>query len=574
MQPQIIPTSELMEELNLNKLSADLMMKTTGLSSFNEMYSQLSEYEGVELIEEALKMMNIKVEISDEDLKKIPKWGAFITISNHPYGLLDGVVLLQILRKIRPDYKVTANFLLGKMKPFQELFIPVDPFKKTNFKASEKVQRALANGDSIGLFPAGEVSTYYNSHKGIADKPWSTSALKLIKRAEVPVIPIYFHGVNSWVFHLLGRIHPLLRTFQIPKEFLNKKNHTVKVRIGQPIPVKKQNEYEDLSSFGQMLRDKTYLLGEGMKKQKFLRPNKKAKTIAEDLIAEIPKEIIKDEINNLPESSLLCAHGQNEVRVAHSDAIPYTLLEIGRLREITFRAVGEGTNREVDLDKFDEYYHHLFIWNRATAQIIGAYRIGVGEEIVQNIGKKGFYTNTLFKFKNDFIHVLNNGIELGRSFVIQEKQRDAYPLFLLWKGINTYLKRNPHFKYMFGPVSISNDYSNAAKEAIIYYSYKHLYDHDIAQFVKPRKRYKMGDQIKKYIDNLIQKEDIAIDELDKLVMDIEPKRFKVPVLIRQYIRLNGRMIGFNIDPKFNHCLDGLIIVNVDNIPEKITNQLQ
>ncbi|WP_281616142.1 GNAT family N-acyltransferase [Flammeovirga sp. SubArs3] len=573
MKTEIIPTREIMNELNLSQWTAQLMMKATGLSVFNDIYTVLSDYEGIELIEETLKLLNIEVDINENELKNIPKNGPFITVSNHPYGLLDGIILIKVLQKIRPDFQVTANVLLEKMEPFRKLFISVDPFKKKSLNGFQKVLSRLEEGHCIGLFPAAEVSTYHNTHKTITDKPWSKSSIKLIQSANVPVIPIYFHGANSWSFHLLGKIHPLLRTFQLPNEFLKKRNQTIKVRIGQEIPVSKLQQFDQINDLRQYLRNKTYLLGEGMKQQRFLKPNKSVKDNVEPIIPQIPNSIIQDEIDQLPSSSVLCEHGHYEVRIAPADKIPYTLLEIGRLREITYRDVGEGTNREIDLDKFDEYYHHLFIWEKYTQKIIGAYRIGMGDEIIKHLGKKGFYTHTLFKFKDEFTHVLANGIELGRSFIIKEKQKDAFPLFILWKGINLLLKRNQQYKYMFGPVSISNDYSDAAKDAIIYYSYKYLFDEEVAQFVKARQRYKIKDHMKKYIDNLISGEKITIDELDKLIMDIEPKKYRVPVLIRQYIKLNGRLIGFNIDPKFNHCIDGLILVNVDNIPKKITNQL-
>lgn len=573
MQTEIIPTEQMMKELGTNKVITELIMKTLGLSAMNEMYTKLSRYEGIELIEKALDLLNISFEVSDEDLAKIPTEGAFISISNHPYGLLDGVLLLQLMNKVRPDFKVTANHFLEVMKPFQDLFISVDPFGKKKLNAFSKVLKTLEEGNSIGLFPAGEVSTYYNSNKKIEDRPWTKSSIRLIQEANIPVVPVYFHGVNSWMFHLLGKVHPSLRTMQIPKEFLNKKGNKVKIRIGQPIQPKEYQKHETIEELSSFLRNKTYLLGEGLKSQKFLKPNKKVKEEAEPLFQEIPKEVLESEIKDVSPSSLLFSQKQYDVYICPSEEIPYILLEIGRLREKTFREVGEGTNHAIDLDRFDEYYQHLFIWDREESRVIGSYRIGKGDEIMEFIGKKGFYTNTLFKFKKEFKSILKQGIELGRSFVIKEKQKDAFPLFFLWKGINIYLKKNPHYRYMFGSVSISNDYSNASKDAIIYYSHKFLYNDELSHLIKPRKKYKITSNVQEYIDSLTNKEYFNINELDKLLMEIDSKKYKVPVLIRQYIKLNGKIIGFNIDPKFNNCLDGFILVDVLNIPQKVSNQL-
>ena len=315
-----------------------------------------------------------------------------------------------------------ANFLLKKIEPIKDYFLGVNPFESRKDISSagglKEALRHLSAGKPLGLFPAGEVSAYQADSNSVEDREWSASVLKLIRKANVPVIPIYFKGSNSLLFQVLGLIHPMLRTVKLPSELLNKKNRVIKLRIGNPISVETQNSFGDIIQYGKFLRAKTYLLGSSLEVKKFFLKSQKAGKKVEAIAKEVPVEMLKKDISDIQEDYLLFSMKNYSVYCAPTIKIPNILNEIGRLREVTFRAVGEGTNRSMDLDEFDLYYYHLFIWDNDTNRIVGAYRVGKGKDIIDRYGVKGFYIHTLFKIRKEMLPVLYESIELGRSFIV------------------------------------------------------------------------------------------------------------------------------------------------------------
>ncbi len=462
-----------------------------------------------------------------------------------------------------------ANFLLKKIVPIKDYFLGVNPFESHKSISStagiKEALRHLSDGKPLGLFPAGEVSAYQADSNNVEDKEWGTSVLKMIKKANVPVIPIYFKGSNSLLFHLLGLIHPMLRTVKLPSELLNKKNRIVKLRIGNPISVEIQNSFTDIGQYGKFLRAKTYLLGSSLEVKKFFLRTQKAEPKAEEIAPETEVEVLKKEINKIREDFLLFHMKNYSVYCAPSIRIPNILNEIGRLREVTFRAVGEGTNRSVDMDEYDLYYFHLFIWDNETDRIVGAYRVGKGKDIVDRYGIKGFYINSLFKIRKAMLPILYEAIELGRSFIIEEYQRKPFPLFLLWKGILYFLIKNPEYRYLIGPVTISGKYTDVSKELIMKFIIQNHYNQELARYVSPKCKYRVETNDPD-VDVMLEAARNNILALDKMIGDIEPSSDKLPILLKKYISLNARIIGFNIDPKFNMCLDGLLILDLFDVP--------
>ena len=527
---------------------AKLVMYIMRLNKINKLYSNVYDEDPEAFLDRLIEALGVTIEINEEDLLKIPKEGPFITISNHPFGGLDGIILIKLLSKIRPDYKVMANFLLRKIVPIKDYFLAVNPFEdRKNISSASGIKEALRHleeGKPLGLFPAGEVSSYKADSNNIEDKEWGQSVLKMIKKANVPVIPIYFKGSNSLLFQLLGLIHPMLRTVKLPSELLNKKNRIIRMRIGSPISPEIQNSFTDIMQYGKFLRAKTYLLGSSLEVKKFFLKTQKAGKHVEPVAPNVDVEVLKKEVENITEDYLLFTMKNYSVFCAPTLKIPNVLNEIGRLREVTFRAVGEGTNRSIDLDEFDLYYYHLFIWDNEVSRIVGAYRVGKGKDIIDRYGIKGFYINTLFKIRKDMLPVLYESIELGRSFVIEEYQRKPLPLFMLWKGILYFLIKNPEYRYLIGPVTISGKYTTVSKELIM--KFMETNDPDV--------------------DVMVDASGADIAMLDKMIGDIEPSSDKLPILLKKYISLNGRIIGFNIDPKFNMCLDGLLILDLFDVP--------
>ncbi len=548
---------------------AKLVMYIMRLNKINKLYSNVYDEDPEAFLDRLIEALGVTIEINEEDLLKIPKEGPFITISNHPFGGLDGIILIKLLSKIRPDYKVMANFLLKKIVPIKDYFLAVNPFEdRKNISSASGIKEALRHleeGKPLGLFPAGEVSSYKADSNNIEDKEWGQSVLKMIKKANVPVIPIYFKGSNSLLFQLLGLIHPMLRTVKLPSELLNKKNRIIRMRIGSPISPEIQNSFTDIMQYGKFLRAKTYLLGSSLEVKKFFLKTQKAGKHIEPVAPNVDVEVLKKEVENITEDYLLFTMKNYSVFCAPTLKIPNVLNEIGRLREVTFRAVGEGTNRSIDLDEFDLYYYHLFIWDNEVSRIVGAYRVGKGKDIIDRYGIKGFYINTLFKIRKDMLPVLYESIELGRSFVIEEYQRKPLPLFMLWKGILYFLIKNPEYRYLIGPVTISGKYTTVSKELIMKFIIRNHWDAELAQCVTPRCKYRVETNDPD-VDVMVDASGADIAMLDKMIGDIEPSSDKLPILLKKYISLNGRIIGFNIDPKFNMCLDGLLILDLFDVP--------
>lgn len=557
-------------------LVARLVMYIMRLDKINKLYSDVYDENGEAFLERLIEALGVSIEVNEEDLQKIPKEGAFITISNHPFGGLDGIILIKLLSKIRPDYKVMANFLLKKIEPIKDYFLGVNPFESVKDISSagglKEALRHLSEGKPLGLFPAGEVSAYQADSNSVEDKEWSTSVLKLIRKANVPVIPIYFKGSNSLLFQILGLIHPMLRTVKLPSELLNKKNRVIRLRIGTPISVETQRSFTDIIQYGKFLRAKTYLLGSSLEVKKFFLKSQKAGKKIEPVAGEIARDILLKEVGCIREDYLLFSMKNYSVYCAPTMKIPNILNEIGRLREVTFRAVGEGTNRSIDLDEFDLYYYHLFIWDDDCNRIVGAYRVGKGKDIIDRYGVKGFYINTLFKLRKEMRPVLYEAIELGRSFIIEEYQRKPLPLFMLWKGILYFLIKNPEYRYLIGPVTISGKYTDVSKELIMKFIQRNHWDEDLAQYVVPRCKYRVETGVPD-VDVMVDASGDDIAALDKFIGDIEPSSDKLPILLKKYISLNGRIIGFNIDPKFNMCLDGLLILDLFDVPMNTVESL-
>ena len=549
---------------------AKLLMAILKINKINREYSKISNLKGLEFLYALLDTLQIKYEINPDELQRIPKEGPFIIVSNHPYGGIDGMIMLKIISEIRPDFKAMANFLLKRIDPIKEHIILVDPFEgqqqtSGSMAGIKCALNHLREGKPLGIFPAGEVSTYYNTESpGVADKQWNDSIVKFIKKMEVPIIPMYFKGTNSQLFHILGLIHPILRTAKLPSELFNKKNKVVRIRMGHPISVKEQQEFTDISRFGRFLRLKTYALGSTIEVKKFFNYRLKPEAQPESIITPVLPELIQSEVESLRENHLLFKSKNYCVFCVPSVEMPHIMTELGRLREATFREIGEGTNRKIDVDEFDLYYNQLFIWDEEQKVIVGAYRVGKGKEILTRYGKKGFYIQSLFKIDHGFLPILGQSIELGRSFIVKEYQRKPLPLFLLWKGILYFLIKNPEYRYLIGPVSISNRFSNFSKGLIINFMKANYYDHEFAHLITPRNTFRVP--ISKDDSEVIFEKSNDLNKLDKFIQGIESDEFRMPVLLKKYLKLNGKIISFNVDPKFNDALDGLLILDLFQVP--------
>ena len=575
----LVTAKEVAKAINVDKygvlgtFSGWMLMKLLKISTLNKVYNRNRHLKDVAFLNGILDDLQIKFEIPEEDLKRLPKDGAYITISNHPLGGIDGVLLLKLMLEREPNFKIIANFLLHRIHPLKKYIMPVNPFEnlkdaKSSVVGIKETFRHLSDGKPLGIFPAGEVSTYKDG-KLMVDKPWEEGAIKVIRKAQVPVIPIYFHAKNSRLFYLLSKISGTFRTAKLPSEVFSQKNRVIKVRVGKPISVTEQNEYKTLEEYSEFLRKKTYMLANPFEKESHFLPTPSLK------IPKSPKKIVTAansekmiaEVDAVRNSDCRLLQSKNyEVFFTEAHQIPNILHEIGRLREITFREVGEGTNESIDLDKHDKYYHHLFLWDSDANKIAGAYRMGLGSKIYPKYGINGFYLNDLFRFEPELYDMMHKSIEMGRAFIIKEYQQKPMPLFLLWKGIMHTTLRYPEHKFLLGGVSISNQFSDFSKSLMIEFMKSNYYDPYIAQYIHPKKEYKvkLKDADKDFIFNETEAD---LNKFDKIIDELEPGSLRLPVLIKKYIKQNAKVVAFNVDPLFNNAVDGLMYIRIADIPE-------
>ena len=552
-----------------------ILMKLLNISTINKIYNRNKHLNELPFLNALLDDFQIKFEIPEEDLKRLPKEGAYITVSNHPLGGIDGILLLKLMLEQRSDFKIIGNFLLHRIEPLKPYIMPVNPFEdrkdvKSSVTGFKNSLLHLKDGKPLGIFPAGEVSTYKDG-KLMVDKPWEEAAMKLVQKAQVPVVPIYFHAKNSKLFYKLSKISDTFRTAKLPSELLTQKRRTIKVRVGRPISVADQQEHQSLPGFSEFIRRKTYMLANAFED----KPNRlenisstlKAPKIPKKIVTPVKTELMIKEIEALKEGDYRLLQSKNyEVYLAPAGKLPNILREIGRLREITFREVGEGTNEAIDLDKFDTYYHHMFLWDNEANLIAGAYRMGLGSRIFEKYGIDGFYLQDLFRFEPELYKMMSESIEMGRAFIIKSYQQKPMPLFLLWKGIVHTTLRFPEHKYLIGGVSISNQFSNFSKSLMIEFMKSHYYDPYLAQYVHPKKEFKvkLKDADKDFV---FDETEADLNKFDKIIDEIEPGALRLPVLLKKYIKQNARLMAFNVDPLFNNSVDGLMYIKIADLPD-------
>ena len=523
-------------------------------------------------IDALLAAMDVDIRANAEELDRIPKTGPVVVVANHPFGCLEGLVLAKMLLTVRPDAKIMANFLLSRIPELRDLFVFVDPFggasaTTTNVRPLKDCLTVLKSGGILGIFPAGAVShpRLVNGRLEVADPKWSATVARLVRKTEATVVPVRFAGRNSRLFQALGLVHPILRTLMLPREFANKQGATVEARIGSPVPFARLERLASRNAapddcIMRYLRLRTALLRDRPNKPRRLPPllPPKSNSRQEALIPAVDQNLLADEITNLPAGSILHQSGEFAVIEAKAEAIPLALREIGRLREYTFRRVGEGTGKSCDLDSFDPFYRHLFLWNIEKREIAGAYRIGRTDELLAAKGPAGLYTSTLFVLKAAFFRQIDPALEMGRSFVRPEYQKSYAPLLLLWKGLAQMVVREPRYRILFGPVSITSEYKHASRRIMAGYFEGNVSHPALARHVKPKSPLRGQTWLARAAKTLVA----DLDDLLALIDDIEADRKGIPVLLRQYLKLGGKLLAFNVDKDFSDCLDGLIVVDL------------
>ena len=525
-----------------------ILERVLALGTYRTLYQTVQPPDGETFDARVLRALNIKADVAAADLDHIPRSGPVIVAANHPHGMVDGLILMTALRRARSDFRVLTNQLLSRIPELHDGCLFVDPFDGPGAEARSRAGLRAAHlwlrrGGALIVFPAGEVAPVRHGDGRRADSPWKPTMSRLAVANGASVIPAFIHGGNSRTFYAAGRIHPALRTVLLPRELLKKRGATIAVRLGEPLsPAPLPNDAARLTESVRAAVDRL------------------ATTTSPTA------DPIASEIAALAHEDCFVESGAFQVFCARAAQIPATLHEIGRLRAVAYRAIGEGSDSALDLDRFDDRYLHLFSWDRDQRRIVGAYRIGQTDRIVADAGVGGLYTRTLFRYDERFIDRLGApALELGRSFVRAEYQKNYNALLLLWKGIGRFVARHPRYRLLFGPVSISARYSDASHHLLMEFLRQNHFAAEFGQLVDavhaPRTRPAQAGPVAR-----------SIDDMNRLVQRAEADGKGMPVLLRQYLKLNARLIGFNVDPAFGDVLDALMLVDLTAVDLSILNR--
>ncbi len=548
-----------------NRYLAKLIASVLGTDRLAEYYRQRPEDADQDsFLQFTLSVLGITLSVEGEtNLQAIPKKGPLLIVANHPLGGLEGVALASILLTVRPDLKVLTNELLRRIPELKELFIGVDILSagatKKNAASVLQAHRHLEQGGALLLFPAGVVSAINIKRRRIEDQSWNRLAGSLLVKHKAACLPVYINGQNSKLFYCLGLIHPRLRTLSLARELANKRGMTLPIIIGELISASETKQAGDAQGVTHYLRMSTEILG-----AKRNNSVKEAINIDDLTMPAADGQFLDEEIAEVHDC-LLIEHEDLQVYCVPYNRLPIIMKHIGIAREITFRMAGEGTGQDVDIDRFDPHYLHLFIWDKQARSVVGGYRIGKVDEIVSKYGLDALYSRSLYRFDRAFLRSVGPALEIGRSFVHPDYQRHPLVLDLLWRGIGAYVAKNLKYHILFGAVSISREHSDLARELIaecmlesFCAEQKHLQQVRPITPLKTSKRV-WTDEMLTVLSN--------VKVLNKLIGRCDPGK-TIPPLLRHYLSLNGRFLCFSLNTGFNDSLDGLMIVDLSKTPRK------
>ena len=550
----------------LTKPLVALALNIMGFRKINRLYSPSADLKNKEFTVDMLQRYNTTYDVNENELNSIPKEGPFMLVCNHPFGAIEGIILYDVIAKVRPDFKIMANFILGFIPNLKDVFFSVNPFENNpEFGGSTGGIRAslqqLAEGHGLGVFPAGEVARYHG-HSYPEDIAWSPSIAKIVQKTKVPVIPVYFDGNNSHQFYFWARIYTKFATVRLVRELLNKRNKKIVMKIGKPILPAEVAQYETPEALSAYLKNRSYALQANIVDEK--KPFRSR--VSDPIDAPFRASSLARELLAIREKSLLFTTAGFECYLADYEDIPHVMHEMGRRREEAFRAIGEGTGKSIDTDNYDTYYRHLILWDTKEQTIAGGYRIGLGNEIYAKYGARGFYVDSLFNIDPKFEPYLKETIELGRSFVSVDYQKDLLPLLLLLKGLMETIMRNPDMNYFIGPVSISSWYPKFYQSLMVYYVTTKHTNEEMSKLFHPKTPF-VPNFNKCDIKVLMEKNMETVDKFDRYLMKLSNGDYRMPTLFKKYLKINSKFLCFNVDPDFNDTLDGLLLLKFTDYPK-------
>lgn len=532
---------------------SDSIVHQDEINKFLEKNSHLGSFE---FTDNVLEYFDFNFLVSDKEIENIPSSGRVVIVANHPLGALDGFALIKLISRVRKDIKVVANDFLKEFKPMDSLLIHINNFKQRQKKeAIQEIYNSLDDEMALIIFPSGEVSRA--SSTGVKDKSWHKGFLKFAYRSNSPILPVFIGGKNSKTFYSVSTLNKKLSTLLLPNEMFKQKSKTIDITIGEII------SNENIIPKG-LRQDKVVEL---YKKQVYNLKNSKNFFLTQKAIAHPEnRQNIKKELKG---AQLLGKTKDNKSIYLYHSSNPNSILinEIGRLRELSFRKVGEGINQKRDIDKYDRYYKHIVLWDDEDLEIVGAYRIAECKDVVKKLGQNALYTSTLFDFDTKFDKYLNNSIELGRSFV-QPKYWGSRALDYLWYGIGAYIRNNPDIKYLFGPLSLSATYPKIAKDTILYFYDNNFKDKENLATAKIPYSFKTDADLMRNLRNEFSNVEYK-ENFKNLKKSLGVMGTSVPTMYKQYSDLceegGIKFCAYNIDPDFSNCVDSLILVDISKI---------
>lgn len=539
----------------LGKAVRPVLRRLLREDDFTAFAARYPHIKGMDFVEQALEHFCFSYTVSQRERENIPPCGRVVIIANHPIGSLDGLALLKLIHEVRSDVRIVANSLLSQIRPLGPCLLPVNNMGGTSSTKEQLglISAALLHEEAVIVFPAGEVSRF--SLSGIKDGKWRKGFLKIAEKAKAPILPVHVDGRNSVSFYAASALWKPLSTALLVQEMFRQQKRRLKFTVGEIIPYSVCRSLPFAAEKKvKLIRKHLYRIGKGS--PPLLRTES---AIALPERRSDLKKCLKEAelLGKTPDGKLifLCA-GQESTPL---------LREIGRLRETAFRAVEEGTGRRRDIDRFDSYYQHLVLWDENDLEIVGAYRFTDAASVIAGRGLEGLYTHSLFDFGSEHRWFLDSGLELGRSFV-QPRYWGKRSLDYLWYGIGAFLAKNPQYRHLFGPVSISSAMPQGAKDLLIYFYQLH---------------YGGGPQCSRTPFVFASPQTVLAQEFSGKDCAEDFKHLKhllqnmgvsVPPLYKQYAALcepgGVRFLDFNVDADFSSCVDGLVVVDLARLTEQ------
>ncbi len=583
MKKKIYDLNELLGgKIRLPQWLAHMGERVLGLDYLNTVHGQIVEDwekgDKNNFFSLACKNFNLQYDLNEDALAHIPKEGACVIVANHPHGLSDGIMFGDVAMKVRSDIRIVVNEFLEAIDGMRPYTITVDVYggdeaKRANMSAMRELMKWLRAGHCVLVFPSGSVSTYSKRDKCVIEDPWQTNMISVIRKTKAQVVPLHISGRTSPFFQFISRIHKPVRGNFLPREIVRdcRTRHTI--RIGSTISPSMHDTFPSDEALTDYLKLRTLLLSYSTQADASNMQDRSAQFSA--LVEDVSQQELIEEISKLPKEALYYEGSSTglQIYVAQANEIPLVMQQIAIERERTFRAVGEGTGLPYDRDEYDEYYHHLFMWDSKKQRLAGAYRMGLTDKILQDRGIKGIYNGQFFRFDEKIYPVLKRGIEMGRAFLTAEYQGLAASLDTLWMGIGRFVLRHPQYRYLYGTVSISQAYSPCSRALMHSYLQVHEMQEEYAPYVTALNP-PLQDRLLPSEEDLLKTSITDMKQLSKLIADVEGADIAIPILLKHYMRLAGEMLAFGLDESFGNTLDCLVLVDLEKTPARILRRYQ